>query len=367
MIPNSKSKTVIRGTTKKSISKKSKTILKDIRKPELCLKRSIDKLIISPNPENSWEAWQTFNPAAILIKNKIHFLYRAIGDNWLSSLGYANSYDGFKINRRLPYAVYQHLTVSEPYKYYSFASGGSWGGCEDPRIVRVGNENKLYLTYTACDSGLRMGISSIKLNDFLNERWNWSKARLISPPNEVHKNWVIFPEKINNKYAILHSINPKILIAYVDSLDFKKGEYINSKFIGKTNKRRWDSNLRGSGPPPIKTKDGWLVLYHANDYRENWKYKVGAMLLDIKNPEKVICRSKQPILEPEGDYEMYGSKPGIVYASGAIVKDGRLIIYYGGADNYVCVAHTNLNKFLKALKEGKKKKLKTEILKRKVK
>lgn len=121
------------------------------------------------------------------------------------------------IDERLPYPIYEHKLNHSVFNYHSFASGGSFGGAEDPRIVQVDKEDKLYMTYTACDEGLRVGL---RTEDFMHKRWNWSPARLISKPDEVHKNWVIFPEKINGQYAILHSICPQITIAYRDSLEF---------------------------------------------------------------------------------------------------------------------------------------------------
>lgn len=163
--------------------------------------------IISPKAKNGWEAWQTFNPGVILLENRVHFLYRAIGEDAISRLGYAVSSDGFKIDERLPYIVYEHSPIdTSSYNFFSFISGGSFGGCEDPRPVRVNNEETIYMTYTAChDQELRIALTSIKVDDFLNKKWQWKKPEFISPPGQVHKNWVIFPEKINGSYAILHS------------------------------------------------------------------------------------------------------------------------------------------------------------------
>jgi predicted GH43/DUF377 family glycosyl hydrolase len=84
------------------------------------------------------------------------------------------------------------------------------------------------MTYTACDDGLRMALTSIKIEDFLNKKWQWKAPALISPPGQIHKNWVIFPEKINGYYAVIHSLNPQLEISYHESLDVKPGEYFNS-------------------------------------------------------------------------------------------------------------------------------------------
>ena len=298
--------------------------------------------------------------------NKVHFLYRAIGSDGLSRLGYAVSSDGFIIDERLPEPVYEHNPHQHQFNIYSYFSGGSWGGCEDPRLVRVDNEDVVYMTYTACDGGLRVGLTSIKVNDFLTKRWNWKIPKLISPPGEVHKNWVVFPEKIKGKYAILHSINPRISIDYVDDLEFADNRYIQSRHGGRPAKtsKCWDNWIRGVGPTPLKTEYGWLVLYHAMDDRDPGKYKVGAMLLDLDDPTKILHRSPEPILEPCEDYENNGCKWGVVYASGVIVKDGKLLVYYGGADSCVCVAYTDLKEFIETLRKGTKPKLRKKKLKK---
>ena len=169
----------------------------------------------------------------------------------------------------------------------AYFSGGGWnGGCEDPRLTLI--EGTVYLTYTAFDGwgSIRIALSSIALEDFLNKNWKWKKPAMISPPGEIHKNWVLFPEKINGKFAILHSISPNIMMDYFDTLDdFDDGEnsdHPRANTIAVSNTGAWDSWIRGAGPPPLKTKDGWLLLYHAMDLRDPNRYKLGAMLLDLE-------------------------------------------------------------------------------------
>jgi predicted GH43/DUF377 family glycosyl hydrolase len=353
---------ILKKPTKRSL-KPTKKSLKEIQQVKLLQK--FDAPIILPNPTNYWEAWQTFNPGVILLDNKIHFLYRAIGTDGVSRLGYAFSNDGFSIEERLPYPVYEHrVNNTLGFSIYSLSSGGSFFGAEDPRLTRVENEDKIYMTYTACDNGLRIGLTSISVSDFLNKKWNWKKPCLISPPGEVHKNWVIFPEKINGKYAILHSLSPEILIAYRDSLDFGENEYIQSYYNPNFKKNNgWDNWIRGAGAPPIKTELGWLLFYHAMTNGEFHKYKVGAMILDYKNPEKILYKLNYPVLEPQEEYENNGFKPGVVYVTGAVVKDDMLLVYYGAADSYINVAYAPLSKFLEAFKGGEQITLKSKKLK----
>ena len=221
------------------------------------------------------------------------------------------------------------------------------------------------MTYTACGNGLRIALTSIGVNDFLNKRWEkWTTPFFLSPPDKVNKNWVIFPEKIKGRYAILHSINPEVSIAYLDNLDFSRQPYIESRYSNEPRKNCWDKWVRGVGPVPIKTKYGWLIFYHAMD--NDWsKYKVGAMLLDLDDPTKVLCRSKEPVLEPSEHYENNGFKSGVVYASGAVVKNGELLVYYGGADSCVCVASASMDKFLDALRKNIKPTLYRGVIKEK--
>ena len=325
--------------------------------------KSEENPIISPKPENGWEAWQTFNPGVILLNNKVHFLYRAIGQDGISRLGYAVSNDGFRIDERLPYPVYEHQVKEGGFNVFSYFSGGSWGGAEDPRLTRVDEEDVLYMTYTACNSELRVGLTSIKVDDFLNRKWRFKAPKFISPPSEVHKNWVIFPEKIGNKYAILHSINPEIKIEYVDSLEFDDSYYIKSNYQPSLRKRCWDGLRRGVGAPPIKTQYGWLVFYHAINTQDLSKYRAGAMLLDLNDPTKILYRLKAPILEPSEDYENNGFKAGVVYITGAVVKEGLLLIYYGAADSFVSVSYAPLDEFLSVLIQKEKPKLRRGLLK----
>lgn len=352
---------------KKNVAKRTTTRKTGRKRKEtnLSLKKIPENPIIGPCEENAWESWQTFNPAATLIDSTVHFLYRAIGNDGISRFGYANSEDGFRVNERHGEPAYQNDNICKTYVCYSLSSGGSWGGCEDPRMTYIPEDGRIYVTYTACNGGLRVGLSSIRVTDFVNKRWNWSEQKLLSPPGEVHKNWVIFPEKINGKYAILHSISPEIAIAYRDDLAFEQNECIQSYYHPGKPSARWDSYVRGAGAPPIKTEHGWLLLYHAMNHNNMGEYKVGAMLLDLKDPTKILHRSREPVLVPTERCEMEGFKGGVVYVSGTVVKDGTLLIYYGGADSFVCVAHVNLNDFLKELMKGTKKRMKKRTLKTK--
>lgn len=355
---------VVKGSSKKKLTAK-KTVSRK-KASALDLKRSNKNPIIEPESSLYWESKAAFNPSAIYKDGKVHIIYRAIGDSDISVLGYARSSDGYSFDKNSKEMAYYHKKRISANKELaplsSYSSGGGWGGgCEDPRLTLLGDT--VYMLYTSFDGwgSLRIALTSISLEDFVARRWNWKEPVLISPPGQIHKNWVIFPEKIGGKYAILHSFSPKILIDYFDSLDELDGitNFIksnNTRPVDKT--RTWDSWFRGVGPAPIKTKYGWLVIYHAMDYKNPDRYRIGAMLLDIKNPTKVLYRSNQPILEPDEWYENEGYKSGVIYSCGAVVKDGNLFVYYGGADKVSCVATANLDKFLQELINSNVSKLK---------
>jgi len=318
----------------------------------LLLRKSPSNPILGPRHEYPWEAYQTFNPGILLLDEKIHVIYRAIGVDGISRFGYAVSKDGFRIDERLPNPIYQRR-MNNP-SHYPSPSGGGYGGCEDPRIVVMKEDGKIYMTYNAFGPGeLRVAFTSIDIDDFINRRWNWREEKIISNPSEVHKNFVLFPEKIDGRYVILHSISPRIQVSYLEDLEFNNGKYIESYHIPNSNPNGWEGKVKSPGAPPLKTDEGWLLFYHGLSKSEPWKYKIGVMLLDLEKPEEVLYASSFPVIEPDQPYEYSGFKPGVTYTCGAIIKDRELLVYYGAADTYVCVAHSPLDEFLNALRKDK--------------
>jgi predicted GH43/DUF377 family glycosyl hydrolase len=316
------------------------------------LERAAENPILKLRSDHPWESQYVFNPAALYLDGRVHLVYRAIGHSGQSVFGYASSQDGIHFDERSSEPVYLCAGPKTCRKNskYAYASGGSWSGCEDPRLTQI--DDTIYMTYTAFSgwhsSAPGIALTSISIDDFLHQRWNWQSPRLLSPPNEIHKNWVIFPEKIQNKFAVLHSITPDILIDYFD--DFGGDDkFVKSHYCSKGREAHWDNWVRGTGPPPIKTDEGWLVLYHAMDKRDPNRYKLGAMILDANDPTKITRRCSFPLLEPNAKYENVGFKPGVIYACGAVLIGKKLFVYYGGADTVVCVATANLSELLSQL------------------
>ncbi len=329
---------------------------KSIKKQNI-VERHHKNPVLVPHPDHPWESYSTFNPGAVLDDDEqVHLLYRAMGDDGVSRMGYSKSEDGFHFGEKIGYPVFSmqsprkmHPTTIQRPDPVMYPSGGSWGGCEDPRIVRIGD--RIYVTFNAFDGWdfIRMGCVSINAQDFFEKKWNWSQPMLISPPGELHKNWILFPEKINGKFAILHSIYPEISIDYVNRLeDLASGvQVIKSPWKDRIPRDSWDTWLRGAGPPPLRTERGWLVLYHAMDASDPDRYKLGAFLLDLNDPTKILARAPEPLLVPDMWYE--NTEPGIVYVCGALIKQGTLFLYYGGGNKYVCVATAPLDHILNKL------------------
>lgn len=325
-------------------------------RPPVVLERLPRNPVLQPEPAHPWESVAVFNPAAVAVGGRVHLLYRAVGPDGGSVFGHAVSEDGSTFIRRGDRPVYAHGAdgaarspaaggAASPY-----ASGPSLYGCEDPRLSRVGDT--LYMTYTVFDGwhAPAVALTSIALADFAAGRWAWAPPVRISPPQVAHKNWVVFPERIGGRFAVLHAVSPQVRIAYRDRLAFAPGEWIDSHYAASGHEAGWDNRIRGVGPPPLATPRGWLLLYHAMDRRDPGRYKLGAMLLDRAEPSRVLARLPHPLLAPDAACENEGCKAGVVYACGAVLRQGWLHVYYGGADTVVCAARVRLEALLDQLR-----------------
>jgi predicted GH43/DUF377 family glycosyl hydrolase len=368
-------KRVLKG---KVLRKKSGTPKRKLKKG-LSLKRSVQNPILSPTPY-SWESNGTFNPAAVVLGGRVHLFYRALGPEGISRIGYASSKDGVNFDIRLTHPVFVAQSYNEALKHWPYTSpvrptfdpnlyfsGGGWGGCEDPRAVAI--EGIVYLTFNMLNGwAMSVAVSAIKEQDLLNKKWNWSSLAYLSNPSGRQKNWVLFPEKMGGKFVLLYNLDKgdpsRVHVKYMDELNIshapREDETLDPQLI-PDHDVAWHFRTRSAAAPPIKTPDGWLLLYHAMERSDSSRYKVGAMLLDLKDPEKILYRAPSPILEPDYWYEN-DYKPGIVYASGAVIKDGKLFVYYGGGDKYIGLATVRLEELLKDLKQNKPVKMKKEKL-----
>lgn len=329
--------------------------------------RSTQNPILKPNIDNDWESLVVCNPGAWYENKTFYMLYRAAGHDEAHKiyLGLATSKDGIHFDR------FSNKPVLSP------SEDGFDAGCiEDPRIVKFGD--LFYVTYAyrpfppgqywlkkSYDHGWPLkdapqGLQYNTTNTGLaisKDLKTFKKLGRITPHHLDDRDVILFPEKINGQYVMLHrpvewvgekyqTDVPSIWLAYSNDLM----RWHNDKLLIKP-LFDWEKEKMGGSTPPIKTKDGWLVLYHAVSPKDH-AYRVGALLLDLKDPTIIKGRLADPILEPEMPYETEGYYTGCVFPTGNVVVDGKLFVYYGGADRYVCVATCMIDDILDALKES---------------
>lgn len=342
-------------------------------------KRSNKNPILRPNPKNHWESQKLYNPGILLHNGKYHMFYRAMGGgkDWQSSIGYAVSTDGVNFNR-----------FDKPILYGN--GGAEKRGLEDPRITRLGDT--FYMVYAAYDGAtprLSMAVSKDlidwqKYGPVLKD-WKFEDAGGIysewdengdiiqkSLPYEWSKSGALFPDKINENYWIMFGEYRIWFATSEDGLNFSGDK---KPFLEPREGDYFDNTFVEMGPPPIRTKIGWLVFYHGvND--KHW-YQIGFLLLDLDNPRKLLYRSEKPIFTPEEAYEISGmvdvlpggllsmqnmselelksflneaekrgTMPRVVFCCGATIVNDTLRIFYGAGDSVICTATANINKIL---------------------
>jgi len=312
--------------------------------PFLKLQRAEENPIIQPVKEHPWESKDVLNPAAIYLNDKVHIIYRAMSEDNTSSFGYATSADGIHIDYRSSEPAY---TPREEFERKLVPGGNS--GCEDPRLTVIGN--KIHMFYTAYDgkNPPRVAATFINTEDFLSQDWKWSKPILVTPPQFDNKDAFVFPEAINGQHICVHRLGNGIDYDYCSNLDrnLTGNFWLNEHRWIEPRKGWWDSEKVGAAAPPVKTTEGWIMLYHG--VSEDKVYRVGALLLDLKNPVKVLSRTVYPIFEPEAPYEKEGEVPNVVFPCGNVVIDDMLYVYYGGGDSVIGVATIDISDLLKIL------------------
>lgn len=213
-------------------------------------------------------------------------------------------------------------------------------GIEDCRVTQI--EDTYYLTYTAVsDSGVGVGLRTTE--DWLTFE---HKGMILAPHN---KDCALFEEKISGKYYALHRPSSKEMGGnYIWLAESPDGlHWGNHQCIIKTRAGLWDNTRVGAGASPIKTEQGWLEIYHGAN--EQHQYCLGAFLMDINEPWKVIARTTEPIMVPTEAYELSGFFGFVVFTNGHVVNGDKLTIYYGAADEFVCGAHFSIREILAAL------------------
>lgn len=215
-------------------------------------------------------------------------------------------------------------------------------GIEDCRVALI--EGRYYLTFTSVsDNGVGVGLRTTT-------DWkNFKNHGMIFPPH--NKDCAIFEEKINGLFYALHRPSSvEIGGNYIWLASSPDGiHWGNHKCLLKVRKGLWDSKRVGAGASPIKIRKGWLSIYHgANEANQ---YCLGAFLMDLEDPSKVIARTEKPIMMPTEAYELTGFFGNVVFTNGHILEaDGdTLTIYYGASDELVCGAHFSIKEIYSLL------------------
>ncbi|EDM26451.1 unknwon conserved protein [Lentisphaera araneosa HTCC2155] len=215
-------------------------------------------------------------------------------------------------------------------------------GMEDCRVTQI--EDTYVLTYTAV-SEYGPAVGKITTKDWKSFQRD---GIMLPPPN---KDCAIFEEKIDQKYWCLHRPVVKVdswselNIWLASSPDMQ--HWGNHTCLAKTRPGLWDSQRIGAGAAPIKTEKGWLEIYHGCD--ESSRYCLGALLLDLDDPTKVIARSNKPIMEPIAKYEQEGFFGNVVFTNGHLVKGDCVRLYYGASDTVICAADLSIKEILTSL------------------
>ena len=294
------------------------------------LERLSSRPILRPLPEHGWERSAVFNCAAIRKDEIFHLIYRAcdlpshdrFGD-YISYMGHAVSLNGVDF-------------VRHDRPVFVGRGDQELRGVEDPRIVQVEDGREFYMMYTAYgarfDGDYRICLASS--HDLV----NWSRRGVAL--DEPNKDASLFPARVGGRYAMFHRRWPHIWMAFSDDLV----NWTDHTIVMRTAPDSWESERIGIAGPPFRTAHGWALIYHGVDTSNT--YRLGWALLDEVDPTKVIYRQKEPILEPELEWERAGWVPNVVFSCGQAVADGVVYVYYGAADTSIGVAAANLADFV---------------------
>lgn len=321
-----------------------------------------DKIIRHPNnpilsaKDVPYKATLIFNAGVVkyhgryLMMFRDDYLIKENSNKLATHIGLAESADGVHFN-----------VFSKPFIDSEAVKDGEIIRFYDPRLTVI--EDTLYMCF-AVDTkhGLRGGIGIIS-----DDLTHLEILSLSAPDN---RNMVLFPEKINGEYMRLERPMPIYSRGHKEIFDLWSSTSPDLKYWGNSRLVLGQeevpfSNCKiGPAAPPIKTAEGWLTVFHAvkkdfrlmkNGWEHKWQkvYCAGIMLLDLKDPSKVLGFSKSPLIMPEAPYETEnGFRNYAIFPCGAILEDdGEVKIYYGAADTVTCLATAKVNDLIELCKK----------------
>jgi beta-1,2-mannobiose phosphorylase / 1,2-beta-oligomannan phosphorylase len=341
------------------------------------LKVRREGIILRPTP-NSFENKSVFNPATYQVGQTVHMIYRAIDENYISRLGYAKLKGPLEIVER-----WDKPFMQPRYKY-------ECKGIEDPRLTKI--DDTYYLVYIAHDGKNCLlayaygdDIFNLKRGGIISPKISYKKAAQYLRSTQVKddyyffesyyrnyagqdvlvwdKDGIMFPQKIGNKFALMHRILPDIQVAYATKMaDFQKKEYWVeylknlSSYVMLEPKFGFENRHIGGCAVPILTRAGWLIIYHGTDESNDGRvYRAAVALADKNDPQNIIARLPYPLFSPEKDYETDGHVNNVVFPTGTSIFNRRLYMYYGTADTYIAVSSVSIDTLLKELLKYKDK------------
>lgn len=337
-----------------------------------------------------WRMAATFNPGVILDDDGRFYLYeRAAGQlrPFHCYIGLLDSEDGV------------HFTqVGEQPVFTPDMAGSPYGSVQDPRVVKI--DDVYYMTYAFrpfawSSNPTGVGVPESHESEFpgvvrapvetgtgsknvanarpdnmtrsgiaiSRDRVHWQHHVWATPPDMDDRDVILFPEKINGRFALLRrplqlvgpnygTEHPGIWISFSPDLR----DWTPPTLIAKP-EFAWEDNRIGGSTPPLRTPHGWLVLYHGvemqNARLRRVCYRLGALLLDLDDPTRVLARTSHFLMEPETYYERFGLYiPNVIFPTANVVKDGLLYLYYGVCDTAIALATAPLEQVVQAVRQG---------------
>ena len=310
-----------------------------------------------------WRQAAVFNPA-VLYDNGEYFLYEraAVGLRpFQCHIGLLKSSDGVNFTHVSDQPVLTGAMIGYPH-----------ASLQDPRVVKI--DGLVYLIYAMRPYANNCNPTGVGLPEYSKATYpgwdgdqskNVTRSAIAVSEDGVHfrhlgyttpeglddRDNILFPEKIQGRFALLrrpqptagHPSKPSMWLSYSqDLLSWSEPELLAKPEYD------WEGGKIGGSTPPLRTEKGWLVLYHGVDKHD--VYRVGAMLLDLENPAKILARTAQPIMEPQEYYERFGLVlPNVIFPTGNIIKDGILSVYYGCCDTCIGLATIPVQEILREL------------------